>query len=83
MRLIKHDEIKEQINNCYDRWNPNWLYNIGDRSLIPEFKEHLEQSAGIALDFEIEIRRNKYGYKINKIEVVNEEDFMMWLLKWT
>lgn len=82
MRLINHDEIKEQINNCYDSWNPNWKANIGDRSIIPAFKYHLEQAAGLKLDFEIEIRRGISAYKINSIEVVDEEAFMLWILAW-
>lgn len=83
MRLIKQNEIKHQINNCYDAYDPNWPANIGNKDVMGGFKYHLEHNAGLKLDFELDIRMGKMGYKINSIEVVDEEAFMLWMLTWS
>lgn len=83
MRIINQKQIKNQLNNCYESWDQNWQYNIGNANLCKSFKYHLECEAGLKLDFEIEVRLGKMGFKINTVEVVDEEAFMLWMLKWS
>lgn len=83
MIAIDQKEIKNQLNNCYDAWDPNWQYNIGNANLVRAFKYYLEQEAGLKLDFEVEIKGTQAGYKINQIEVVEPETFMLWKLRWS
>jgi hypothetical protein len=83
MKTVNVKEIKEQLNNCYDSWDPNWKQNIGNINFIKAFKYHLEREAGISLDFEIEMRGRVAGYKINSVEVVDDEAFMLWMLRWS
>jgi hypothetical protein len=82
MRTISENEIKHQINNCYDAYDPGWPASIGRKDIMKGFKYHLEHTAGIKLDFELDIRNGKMGYKINSIEIVDESSFLMWALKW-
>ena len=37
MITVDQKEIKNQLNNCYDAWNPNWQYNIGNPNLVRAF----------------------------------------------
>lgn len=83
MKTISQKEIKHQINNCYDAYDPTWPGNIGNKDTMSGFKYHLEQTAGIELDFELDIRKGKMGYKINSIEIVDEPAFLMWMLRWS
>ena len=84
MKTIHPNDIKEQLNNCYDSYDPNWPKNIGDANKIAGFKYHLEHTGGLKLDFELDLnRRGKLGYKMNSVEIVDEPTFMLWMLKWS
>ena len=83
MKLISVKTIKEQLNNCYESWDPNWKYNIGNTNLDNAFKHYIEREAGLSLDFEIEMRSGQAGYKINSVEIVDDEAFMLWMMRWT
>ena len=82
MRTVNPNLIKEQINNCYDSYDPSWHTNIGNRDIMNSFKYHLEHTAGVNLNFEVELRQGRLGYKINSVEIVDEQAFMVWMLKW-
>jgi len=83
MRLINSKEIKKQINDCYEHYDPQWECHIGNADIIKGFKYYLEREAGLKLDFEVETRDGIMRYKINSIEVVDEEVYMLWLLTWS
>lgn len=83
MRLISSKEIKKQINDCYEQYDPHWEWHIGNADIIKGFKYYLEREAGLKLDFEVETRDGIMRYKINSIEVVDEEVYMLWLLTWS
>ena len=83
MKLINTKEIKNQINNCYEHYDPHWDHRIGDPTIMNGFKYYLEREAGLKLDFEVETRNGIVRYKINSIEVVDEEVYMLWLLTWS
>lgn len=83
MKTISVKRIRNQLNNCYESWDPNWKYNIGNANLTGAFKYYLEREAGVKLDFEVELRQGLAGYKINTVEIVDNEAFMLWMLKWS
>ncbi len=83
MKTINQKSIKNQLNNFYESWDPNWKYNIGNENLTKAFKYHLEREAGLSIDFEIETRLGRAGYKINSIEIVDNEAFVVWMLTWS
>lgn len=83
MRIINQKIIKEQLNNCYKTWDPQWKSNIGDINIVNAFKYHLAREAGLQLDFEVQVRFGQVGYKIHSIKVVDDEAFMMWMLTWS
>ena len=83
MKIISSKKIKNQLNNCYEAWDPNWERNIGNENLTKAFKYHLEREAGLNLDFETEMKDGQLVYKINLIEVVDDEAFMLWMLRWS
>lgn len=82
MKTIHPKLVKQQLNNCFEAYDPKWQETVGSARQRNGFKYHLEHTAGVKLDFETEIRHGQAGYKINSIEIVDEEAFMMWMLKW-
>lgn len=83
MRTIDPKDIKEQLNNCYDAYDPNWEKNIGKVEAQINFKNYLEKLCGIRLDFKLETNyTGGHYYKINSMSVVDEQLFTLWLLKW-
>ena len=84
MRIINFDNIKTQLNRCYVSYDPDWLRNVGKENIMNAFKYHLEDQAGLKVDFEVVVdKSNRMGYKMNCIEVVDDEAFMLWMLTWT
>jgi hypothetical protein len=83
MRTINPKEIKNQLNNCFESYEPHWQDDVGSARQRNGFKYYLEYTAGVKLDFETEVRFNRAGYKINSVEIVDEEAFMLWMLKWS
>ena len=84
MKTIDIKSIKGQISNCYEQWDPEWQAHIGDKRVMRGFKSYLEHTAGIKLDFEVlRIENEKTGYTIKSIEIVDDQTFTMWMLKWT
>jgi hypothetical protein len=83
MNTISPRQINRQLNNCYESYDPNWAMNIGKSNIMNGFKYHLEQSAGLKLDYEVETKGGKMGYKINSIVIVDDPAFTMWMLRWS
>jgi len=84
MKTINPEEIKLQLNNCYDKYDPNWPVTIGSDSTMKGFKYHIEHTAGVKLDFGLYPNKfGKMGYKINSIEIVDEPTFLLWMLRWS
>ena len=82
MKTIHQKEIKNQLNNCFKAFDPHWQETVGTARQRNGFKRYIEQTAGIKLDFETEIRSGQAGYKINSIEIVDEPVFLLWMLRW-
>ena len=83
MRIIQPNEIKQQINNCYENYDPNWPATIGNDDVVRGFKHYLEQTGGFKLDFDIDIMHGQVGYRLKSAEIVDESAFMVWMLKWS
>jgi hypothetical protein len=83
MKTINPREIKNQLNNCFESYDPDWKETVGTARQRNGFKYHVEHTAGIKLDFEPEVRFGQVGYKINAVEILDEEAFLMWMLKWS
>ncbi len=83
MKTINPKEIKRQLNNCFEQYDPHWQETVGTARQRNGFKYYIERTAGVKLDFETEIRSGQAGYKINAVEILDEEAFLMWMLKWS
>lgn len=88
MKYIDAESIKEPLNKCYDNFDPNWQRNHRlnaeiDTSENPRgFKKYLERDAGIILNFQVKQGKTGGFYSIDSIQLINEQQYTMWLLKW-
>ena len=83
--LIEIKDVELQLNNCFKAYDSGWARSIlkGDNTSINSFKYHLEMTAGLRMDCEVEIKNGQVGYKVNKTEVIDEELFTLWMLRWS
>lgn len=82
MKTIEIGLIKKQVNDCFEDYDPLWQDEIGSARQRNGFKYYLERTAGIKLYFENELIDGHMGYKITSVEIVDEEQFILWMLKW-
>lgn len=84
MRFVEPKKIKNQLNKCYVKYDPDWLTVGGHREKMKNFDSYLEETAGLKIDYEYKSDNlGRMGYELHTIEVLNESKFTMWLLKWT
>jgi hypothetical protein len=79
---ITQDQIKNQINNCFEAFDPRWLESFGTAQQKNSFKQHLEKTAGIKVEIENDYRE-RMSYRLASIEVVDESKLTWWILKWS
>lgn len=83
MKTVSPNLINKQINKCYLDYDKGWP-NVKDQNRVHGFKYHIEQVAGLKLDFVGKIGRDgRFGYELNNVEIIDEPTFTMWLLKWS
>jgi dissimilatory sulfite reductase (desulfoviridin) alpha/beta subunit len=68
MKLINSKEIKNQINNCYEHYDPYWNQRIGDTTIMNGFKYYLEREAGLKLDLKLKHEREYYGIRLTQLK---------------
>ena len=81
MNTISPDRVRVQMNKCYMAYDPHWPYSGSSR--INGFKYHVEQTAGIKLDFIPTVKSGKAGYELKQVEIIDDPKFTMWLLRWS
>ena len=79
VNTIDPKSIKAQLNKCYGKYDPDWVYRPGSE-LKNGFKYHIEMTAGIRIDIQ---PNSGGGYKIDTVEIVDEPVFTMWMLRWS
>ena len=82
MKTVSTSEIKNPLNNCFEKYDPDWESNINSSNHKIGFKYYLEKNAGIRISFNLDSTRNSI-YRIETIEIVDEALFSFWLLKWS
>lgn len=86
MILLNPDDVKDQLNNCYNDYNPKWKQNLNQ--LLEDrdgFKDYLKRTAGIQMDYYVAKSDNalrEHYYKINSMYVIDEQLYTLWLIKW-
>lgn len=83
MRTIESKQISAQLNKCYLEWDTDYPARIGEPTMMNGFKYYIERTAGIRLDFTSEIRNGKIGYKMSRVDVIDEKKFMLFQVKYT
>ena len=62
-------------------YDPHWP--VDGLARINGFKYHVEQTAGIKIDFIPSVKTGKAGFELKQIEIVDDSKFTMWLLRWS
>jgi hypothetical protein len=81
--VVDYKSIKDPLNKCYLDYDSEWNYSPARAEIIEAFKCHIEQTAGLKIDFVPEVNNLDICYKLTSIELVDHEKFTMWLLKWS
>jgi hypothetical protein len=82
MILVNPRTIGPQINKCYLEYDPHYPIDMHNR--VPAFKYYIERTGGMKLDFEPKIDPSgRYSYQLNRVEVVDEKKYTMFLLKYS
>ena len=71
---ITQSKIKNQINNCFKAFDPLWPEEFGTARQKNRFKWYLEETAGIKIEIENDLR-GVMAYRLTNIEVVDEAKF--------
>ena len=80
---ITQNQIKHQINNCFEAFDPSWPSSFGTPQQINGFKQHLEKTAGIKIEIGVDLGTKGLAYKIKSIDVLDESKLTWWILKWS
>lgn len=83
MKTIDSGIIKQQINKCYIEYDPNYPAGYGEPMLMNGFKYYLERTAGIRLEFEPETTGLTFGYRMKRVEIVDDKKYLMWTIKYS
>jgi hypothetical protein len=79
-RLINPKEITPQLNKCFLDYAECPTKND---TIINAFKYNVGETGGIRVQFKVETKEGRYGYAVEKVEIIDEQMFTMWLLRWT
>jgi hypothetical protein len=85
MKLDKNT-ILPQLNLCYINFDKNWDWGISpDEAAVQRFAEHILEDAGLQMIFEFSMVNDvgKYGWKITQLDLVDEQKFTLWMLRWS
>ncbi len=83
---IEKDSIIPQLNRCYIKFDQDWEWGTTpNEAVVQKFVEHIREEAGIDMYVWRGIVNDmeQYGWKINAIELIDEQKFMLWMLKWS
>jgi len=83
MRTIDPKYINKQINKCFLEYDPDWASNYKAENHVKGFKYYVEQLAGLKLDFQPETKNTQFGYRLDKVEIVDDKKYTMFLIKYT
>lgn len=83
MRTIDPKLISKEINKCFLEYDPEWANNYQADNHIRGFKYYVERIAGLKLDFHPETKHNKFGYRLDKVEIVDDRKYNMFIIKYS
>ena len=85
MRLINKEDIALPLTKCYSAFDPMWGKRPGHeiRAVMESFKHYIEREAGVKLNCDISINEHmQYYYKLDRVEIVDENQYLLFLLRW-
>ncbi len=81
-RLVDPKEIIDSLNKCYLDY-ADWPITSNGAAIMNAFKYHMESDAGLRLTIAPETDKlGRYGFGVKKIEVVDDDLYLVWTLKW-
>lgn len=83
LTTIDPKQVSAQLNKCYLEWDPNYPALLGEPTMMNGFKYYVERTAGMRLDFTTEIKNGKIGYKMNRVDIVDEKKFMLFQIQYS
>lgn len=84
IKTIDKSEIKAQLNRCYVDFDKEWEW--GRRPSVEtmlKFHDYLVEHAGLDIYMGINEDVSKSGYQIHRVQLVNEQQYTLWMLRWS
>lgn len=81
---LSQDSLVKMLLNCMAEFNPDVFQKVLSQSEIASFKYHVERTSGLKLDYYMkEYTQGGFDYELRKVELVDADLFMMWVLRWS
>ena len=80
--IIPVRDVVDQVNRCYLDY-AEWP-SADDAAIMNAFKYRMEQEAGLRLTFtNSKDRFGRHGYSLEQVELIDEQLYLVWMLRWT
>lgn len=83
MKTVDPKLVNKEINKCFLEYDPDWAKNYTADNHVKGFKYYVERVAGLKLDFQPETRQHKFGYRLDKVEIVDDRKYAMFMIKYS
>ena len=80
---IDPKQVSAELNKCFLEYDPDWAMRYGEPTTMNSFKYYIERTAGMKLDFSPETKKNQFGYRLDKVEIVDEKKYTMFILRYS
>lgn len=83
---IDKNAILPQLNHCYVKFDKNWEWGTSPgEDAVTSFVEYIREDAGLqmACEFSKVNDVGQYGWKITQLDLVDEQKFTLWMLRWS
>lgn len=83
---IDKNAIIPQLNLCYVNFDKNWEWGeLPNEISVHRFVEYILEDAGLQMKIELSKVNDvgRYGWKITHLDLVDEQKFTLWMLRWS
>lgn len=80
---IDPKQVSKELNKCFLEYDPDWAKNYQAENHVRGFKYYVERTAGLKLDFSPETKGTQFGYRLDKVEIIDDKKYTMFILKYS
>jgi hypothetical protein len=80
-QLLNTQDIISPLNRCYLDY-AEWPAGGTSEVVINAFRYSMEQHAGLRLTFTPTTTDGQFGFRLDSAELIDEQLYIVWLLRW-